>query len=157
MNEQEYKAMLCRGEQQSLLEAILFPTKVQSAWQQDCRHSPFAAAVYFCLPPPLNTTSKGLLWILQAKFSVSLYVWLDIFQKVTKTSRNVPWAEHGPSITSRQLKLVHVTLHYGETWDNIWCIRLWNVCLSSSPTLYICQNRYCCGYRRIKERVVTHN
>lgn len=92
--------------------------KVQSAWQQDCRHSPFAA-MYFCLPPPINTMSRAYFELSRPTSVVSQYVRLNIIPKLTKKTEHCRY----PLPYKLNLCLSHSIS--ARLWDNIWCIRLW--------------------------------
>lgn len=132
------------------LRGHLVPGKLQSAWQQHCRHSLFAA-MYFGLPPPINTTCGAALNS-------------DLSQPVRTQRTTFSWD---------QLNFLQTEQHTGllpcksnicplraislRLWDNIWCIRLWNVCLSSTPELQLLWLHKDLGYTQESINIQTYS
>lgn len=113
------------------LRGHLVLSKLQSAWQQDCRHSPFAA-MYFCLTPPINTIPRAYFEPCRP-CSVSICE----LQKQTKQKKLLERPSSAQTHFPYKLNLSLSHCISSGLWDNIWRIRLWNVCLSSAPTLHL--------------------
>lgn len=121
------------------LRGHLVLSKLQSAWQQDCCHSHFAA-MYFCLPPPINTMFRAYFELCRPVSVVSVHL-----PKTDRKLASVPSTEthfHTNKIwVCRSVLAWHSETTYGAL-D-------YEMSVSAVTPHYICQNHYCCGYIRI--------